>query len=178
VAAASRRVWGWHPLADSWAAHIVADAGVTPGELVLDIGAGNGALTRHLVDTGARVVAVEPHPARAARLRDRFAGLPVRVVEVTADALRLPERPFRVVASPPFSISTALVRRLLGPHSRLVAADLVLQRATVRRLVAAGGPGHRWSLTEGTRVPRRAFRPPPQVDVAVLVIRRFTGRGR
>jgi 23S rRNA (adenine-N6)-dimethyltransferase len=140
---------------------------------VLDIGAGHGALTRHLVAAGARVLAIEPHPARAARLRARFAGLPVGVLEVTAEELRLPGRPFRVVANPPFAISTAVVRRLLAPHSRLVAADLVLQRAAVRRFVENGGRwGRQWSLAEGARVPRRAFQPPPDVDAEVLVVRR------
>jgi 23S rRNA (adenine-N6)-dimethyltransferase len=173
VAAASRRAWGWHPLVDTWAARIVADADIKPRDLVLDIGAGHGALTRHLIAAGARVVAVEPHPARAARLRERFTGLPVRVVEVSADALRLPDRPFRVVASPPFAISTALVRQLLGPRSRLVGADLVLQLAAVRRLAETHDPWRsRWSLAEGIRVPRRAFMPPPRVDTAVLVVRR------
>jgi 23S rRNA (adenine-N6)-dimethyltransferase len=139
---------------------------------VLDIGAGHGALTRHLVAAGARVLAIEPHPARAARLRASFAGQPVTVLEITAEELRLPARPFRVVANPPFAISTAVMRQLLAPHSRLVAADLVLQRATVRRFVLDGGRWRQWSVTEGARVPRQAFQPPPQVDVEVLVVRR------
>lgn len=171
MAAGSRRAWGWHPLVDTWAARIVAEAGIRPGSLVLDIGAGHGALTRHLVAAGARVIAVEPHPARAARLRERFALENVSVVEVTAAELRLPARPFQVVANPPFAISSALVRLLLLNRSGLVRADLVLQRATVRRLVESGA-SRRWSLAEGARVPRRAFVPPPQVDAAVLVVRR------
>ena len=140
---------------------------------MLDIGAGHGALTRHLLAAGARVLAVEPHPARAARLRASFAGQPVSVLEITAEELRLPARPFRVVASPPFAISTAVVRQLLAPHSRLVGADLVLQRAAVRRFVLDGGRWRQWSVTEGARVPRRAFQPPPQVDAEVLVVRRI-----
>ena len=67
----------------------------------MDIGAGHGALARHLVDAGARVLAVELHPARAQWLRERFAEAPVTVIQTDALSLRLPNRRFRVVASPP-----------------------------------------------------------------------------
>jgi 23S rRNA (adenine-N6)-dimethyltransferase len=172
----SRRAWGWHRLTDEWAARVVADAGVRPGELVLDIGAGEGALTRPLLRAGARIIAVEPHGGRAASLR-RISPPGVAVVEADAMALRLPRRPFRVVASPPYAISSALLRLLLAPESGLVAADLVLQRAVVRRYADGSAPGalrwrRRWELRPGRPIPRHAFRPPPRVDSAVLVIRR------
>jgi 23S rRNA (adenine-N6)-dimethyltransferase len=135
---------------------------------VLDIGAGEGALTAHLLRAGARVVAVELNSQRACVLRERFPG--VTVVHADAESLRLPGRPFRVVASPPYGISSSLLRTLLAPGSRLTAADLVLQRAVARRY--ASGAARRFSLTAGLALPRRAFLPPPQVDSAVLVIRR------
>lgn len=187
ASAQSRRAWGWHRLTDDWAARVVADAGVRPGALVLDLGAGNGALTAHLVEAGARVIAVELHPARARRLRERFHGAPVTVVEADALEVRLPARPFRVVASPPYTVSRGLVRRLLARRSALVAADLVLQRAVVRHFAESYGPpdprtgsagrpagprAGRWSVRAGRPLPRRAFRPAPRVDSAVLVVRR------
>jgi 23S rRNA (adenine-N6)-dimethyltransferase len=163
----SRRAWGWHRLTDEWAARVVANAEVRPGELVLDIGAGEGALTKHLERAGARVVAVELNPRRAAMLRERFPG--VTVVQADAATVPLPRRPFRVVASPPYGISSRLLRMLLAPDSRLVTADLLLQRAVVRRYTAGGS--RRFGLAVGLAVPRSAFVPPPQVDSAVLVAR-------
>jgi 23S rRNA (adenine-N6)-dimethyltransferase len=70
----------------------------------------------------------------------------------------------------PHGITSSLLRTLLAPGSRLVAADLVLQRAVVRK--CASGATRRFSLTAGPTLPRRAFLPPPHVDSAVLVIRR------
>lgn len=197
-ASGSRRAWGWHPLVDEWAARVVADSGVRAGDLVFDIGAGDGALTRHLVAANARVIAVELHPRRAAALRDRFGATgnahhgtrqdntrpsgdrvrgrvvpPVTVVQVDALELRLPDRPFRVVASPPYAIASPLLRLLLNPRSRLLSADLVLPKMVVRRY--AGGAvrvGRRWDIRQGCGLPRRAFRPPPQTDSAVLQVRR------
>ena len=175
--AAPRAGWGWHRLTEHWAATIVAAAGVGRGELVVDIGAGTGTLTRALVDVGARVVAVELHPARAAVLRERFVGDPVRVVCADAADLRLPRRPFRVVANPPYGITSALLRRLLAPGSRLAAADIVVQHAVARRWANGHAPGAgRWArqyqARMGLRVPRAAFRPPPRVDSTLLVVRR------
>ena len=70
-----------------------------------------------------------------------------------------------------------LLRLLLAPSSQLTAADLVLQRAVVRRCGygQAAGPGRgrrQWRLQAGRSLPRRAFRPSPTVDSAVLVVRR------
>jgi 23S rRNA (adenine-N6)-dimethyltransferase len=173
VRAAPAQRWGWHRLTDDWAARLVADAGVRRGDLVLDIGAGSGAITAPLLRAGARVVAVELHSTRARELRNRFDGERVRVVQADAADLRLPGRPFRIVANPPFGISTALLRRVLTPASRLVAADLVLPLHVARRWTSPGAPGaQRWTRTFDAaviaRLPPHAFRPSAPVDVAVL----------
>jgi len=172
VSGRSRRAWGWHQLDDQWAARVVAAADVRPGQLVLDIGAGTGALTGHLVRAGARVVAVELHPGRAALLRQRFPD--ITVIQADAVSLPLPGRPFRVVANPPYGITADLLRLLLAAGPRLVAADLVLQRAVVRKYAGHPAPktARAYRMSAGLVLPRHAFRPPPRVDSAVLVVRR------
>lgn len=67
---------------------LVASLGIEPGTCVLDVGAGTGKLTRQLVDTGARLIAVEP----VAEMREQFRrAIPgVEVLEGTAEALPLP----------------------------------------------------------------------------------------
>jgi 23S rRNA (adenine-N6)-dimethyltransferase len=85
----------------------------------MDIGAGDGALTSHLIAAGARVLAVELHPARVRRLRERF-GDAVTVICADIAEVRLPGRPYRVVASPPYQHSSRVLRSLLGagPETR------------------------------------------------------------
>ncbi len=144
---------------------------------MLDIGAGDGAITAPLVAAGARVVAFELHPERVAALRRRFADAPVRVVRADARDLRLPRRPFRVVASPPYALTTPVLRRLLAPGARMTAADVLLERAAAHRWASGRAPGAgRWrgefQARVGRPVPRRAFTPPPPVDSATLVLRR------
>jgi 23S rRNA (adenine-N6)-dimethyltransferase len=151
---------------------VVAHSPVRAGDLVLDLGAGRGALTGPLVEAGATVLAVELNAGRARRLTERFAAQPVRVVTADLAELRLPGRPFRVVASPPYAHSTELVRRLLAGDG-LISADLVLQRAAARRLLERRGRDRRrFRLDLGLPVPRRAFDPVPRVDSVVLQIRR------
>jgi 23S rRNA (adenine-N6)-dimethyltransferase len=155
----------------------VARSGVAPGDLVLDVGAGTGALTAELLAAGATVVAVELHPGRRTELRRRFAGTGLVVVGADAADLRLPRRPFKVVANPPFGAATGLLRRLVAPGSRLVRADLVLPRPLARSWAGPGAPGRgRWGATFaaqlGPAVPRRAFRPPPARDPALLTLAR------
>ena len=149
--------------------------------MVLDVGAGDGRLTDALLDAGATVVAVELHRRRAQALRHRFAGCPVVVVQADASDLRLPRRPFRVVANPPFSLLNPLLKRLLAPGSRLHAADLVVPRQTARRWASESAPGvRRWEatfeVTVRCTVPRHAFIPCPPRDAKVLQVRRWSLR--
>lgn len=152
----------------------MAGSPVTRRDVVCDLGAGLGALTDPLAATGARVIAVELHPLRAATLRRRYAGTRVAVLEQDIAAFTLPGRPYRVVANPPYAGVNALIRRLLAdPH--LLSADLVLaEGAALGVLRRSGRAGRR--ITLGERLPRSAFVSPPTAPARVLRIRRATAR--
>jgi 23S rRNA (adenine-N6)-dimethyltransferase len=172
--------WGWNQLDATWARRLVAEAGLPPRACVLDVGAGLGAITGPLLAAGAQVIAVERHPGRARELRRRFAGS-VIVVQADAADLRLPRRPYHLVANPPFHVTSALRGRILQPGSRLVSATLVLQEQAARRWAGAQAPavrrwGQAYSASLGPRVPRAAFVPPPPVDARVLRLHARRGR--
>lgn len=174
-AARSPRPAGRHHLRPAEARRLVARAGIRPGDLVVDLGAGHGAITAPLVEAGALVLAVELDRRAVRVLHERFAGVDA-VTVVHADLLdvRLPGRLFRVVANLPFATTSDAMRRLLDPRLALVRADVIVQRAAARRWAAAGGRA--FAVHVDAHLDRRAFEPPPKVDAAVLVARRIRHR--
>jgi 23S rRNA (adenine-N6)-dimethyltransferase len=161
----------------AFADELVRDAGVVPGTLVLDLGAGGGLLTRALLDAGAWVRAVELDAAALRQLRTRFGGDPrVEVVEADATTLSVPTRPFAVVGNLPFAAGTAILRRLLGdPRVPLTQLDAIVEwglaakRTAVWPSTLLGCTWGAWyELRLVRRVPRASFAPPPSVDAAVL----------
>jgi 23S rRNA (adenine-N6)-dimethyltransferase len=161
-------------------ARLVRASGACDGSLVLDLGAGRGAITGALARAGARVIAVERDARLAAGLRRRFEGHQrVGVVEADLLALPLPRREFLVVASPPFSLTTALCRRLLGdPAVQLAGAELILGWGAARWLASPRPRDEqtawwaaRYQLRLAQPVSRRSFVPPPRADAAWLSVR-------
>lgn len=120
-----------------WAERIVANAAIRPGELVVDLGAGTGALTIPLLRAGARVIAVELHAERARQLRTTVNGYAASVVECDLEDFVPPGRPVRLVANPPYAL-TASVLSFAARASHLTPPNLVFQRAAVRRVVDQG----------------------------------------
>ncbi|MQA88397.1 MAG: methyltransferase domain-containing protein [Streptosporangiales bacterium] len=162
-------------------ADLVRSSGVRTGDLVLDFGAGAGAITAPLAATGARVLAVERDDEFVRCLRRRFAEVRnVRVVHADLRSVPLPRRRYAVVASVPFALSTYLVRRLLHPpRTALARADLVVEWGFAKRLtdpyprsLEAAWWSARFEPHLRRRVDRGSFTPEPKVDAAHLVVRR------
>jgi 16S rRNA (adenine1518-N6/adenine1519-N6)-dimethyltransferase len=169
------------------AARIVGEFGPRADETVTEIGPGRGALTGLLLESGARVVAVELDRELVPPLRERFGGREgFKLVE--ADALELdfcaavgPAPAARVVANLPYNISTAILQRL-GEQRRCVPEMvLMLQREVVERITAPPGSAERGYLTVLVEsfcdaealfdVPPGAFRPVPKVWSTVARLR-------
>jgi 23S rRNA (adenine-N6)-dimethyltransferase len=174
-----RRGRGQHFLRSSkLAAELVRAAGIRRDDVVLDLGAGSGALTAALVRRGASVVAVEIDPGLAAGLRRRFPE--VRVVEDDMVGVAFPHARFKVVANLPFGCATAILRRLLDPRTLLESADVIVEWSVASKR-ASVWPGTQLSaywgawfeLSLARRLPRSVFAPQPSVDAGVLrIVRR------
>jgi 23S rRNA (adenine-N6)-dimethyltransferase len=178
--AVRRRVLSQNFLVDRRAIDALVDgSGAGAGDLVVDIGAGNGLISAALVRRGAQVLAIERDPSLAERLRAKFATWPA-VTVVEADVLETPwpAGPFRVVANIPFGITTKILRHLLNSDV-LARADLIVQ-AEVARKRGTSGRGtllnacwEPWfEFGTGARIPAAAFRPRPRVDAAILIVTR------
>lgn len=160
----------------------IRSLGLRPGELVVDLGAGTGALTFPLLDAGAAVWAVEQDPVWSQVLRERLAQrgtlAEARVIETDLRRLRPPRTPFRVVANPPFGSTTDILARFLDePDRGPERMDLIVQREVAAKhahrppaslRTAAWAPW--WEFRLGPTIERSAFRPRPSVDAAVLTI--------
>jgi len=180
-----RRALGQHFLRDPGIARAIVDvADPGPRDLVVEVGAGEGALTAELARRAGRLIALEIDPALAARLRARLPG--VEVVEADArrwgyGALaRPPGGRVLVVGNLPYGASKPILAALLAARAAIDRIVVMLQQEVAERVAAAPGSRAYGTLSVLTqlycdvrivlRVPPGAFRPPPKVDSAVVAL--------
>jgi len=165
---------------------IVASLDPGPGDEVLEIGPGAGALTRHLAGKVRRLVLVELDNDLAARLRDEFAGEP-SVEVINEDVLGVPlERispdpaKLKVIGNIPYNITTPILFSLLERRPRPAVIVLMVQREVADRILEKAGTKTYGALAVGVQavadatrvlnVSREAFRPVPDVMSSVVRI--------
>jgi len=178
----ARKRFGQHFLADTGVIDaIVAAIDPRPGQALVEIGPGLGALTRPLLDRCGALQAIELDRDLAARLR-RWPGLTVIEADVlTVDFGALADaagRPLRVVGNLPYNISSPILFHLLRWADRVRDQHVMLQKEVVDRMAAApGGRDYgrlsvmlqwRYAIEPVLDVPPAAFDPPPRVDSAVV----------
>jgi 16S rRNA (adenine1518-N6/adenine1519-N6)-dimethyltransferase len=164
---------------------IVEAAELVPGDRVVEVGPGLGVLTRRLLAAGARVLAVELDPRLAAYLRrelDAAEGFEL----IEADALSIhprecfPGEDFKLVANIPYHITSPLLHAFLEGDRPPGLAVLLVQAEVAERVAARPGQMSYLSVFVQNvadaeivaRVGAAAFEPAPEVDSAILRLRR------
>lgn len=189
----ARKRFAQHFLEPAWVAKVITAVDARPDDDILEIGPGRAAITRPLAERCRRLLAVEVDRDLAAALE---ASKPANVTVVVGDVLALDlgaalsdwlgapldrAHTVRVVGNLPYNISSPILFALLelsAASGGLRDAILMLQKEVADRLVARVGTGDYGVLTVLTGVhadvtrllslPPGAFRPPPQVQSAVV----------
>ena len=154
-------------------------AALSKADVVLDAGAGFGWLTRFLADKCKAVVAVEKDPQVAVVLREQVKGLG-NVTVIEGDVLKVALPDFnKVIAIPPYYLSTHLVTWIL--ERKIDCAVMILQKEFADRLVAPVGSEEYGWLTVVTSqgaevelldlVPKNMFYPQPEVDSVIVKLK-------
>lgn len=173
-----KKRFGQHFLRNRGAvAKIVAAVEPQPGEVIVEIGPGEGVLTEKLIEI-APLVAIEIDRDLAPSLRERF-GERVEVRNEDALEAALPDRPYRAVGNLPYNVGTAILRRVVA-DAHWKRAVFMLQKEVADRLVAKPGDEAYGYLTLYVQLFAKAktlmtlepksFYPPPKVRSAVVVL--------
>ena len=164
---------------------IVDAAELVPGDRVVEVGPGLGVLTRRLLAAGASVLAVELDARLAAYLRRELGEVP-RFELIEADALSLhprdcfPGESFKLVANIPYHVTSPLLHAFLEGERPPELTVLLVQYEVAERVAAPPGRMSYLSVFVQNvadaevvaRVPASAFEPAPEVESAILRLRR------
>jgi 16S rRNA (adenine1518-N6/adenine1519-N6)-dimethyltransferase len=179
-----RKRFGQHFLEDSGVVAAIVEAiAPAPGENLVEIGPGLGVLTRPLIARAGHIHAVELDRDLVERLTAQFP--PSSLTLHAGDALQFDFASLgtglRIVGNLPYNISTPILFHLAQYEAQLVDLHLMLQREVVERMAApAGGSDYgrlsvmlqyRFAIEKLFDVPPEAFRPPPEVESAVIRVR-------
>jgi 16S rRNA (adenine1518-N6/adenine1519-N6)-dimethyltransferase len=178
-----KKEWGQNFLGDAGILEALAAlARLQPGDTVVELGAGLGHLTRALLATGARVVAVERDRELAPILRDELPRAEVVEADAKSFDLRTVAADGKVIVcgNLPYHLTSPILFHLLEQRALVRRAVLLLQREVAVRVAAQPG-GRDYGILSvlvqqgadariGLEVGRHAFTPPPQVDSSALVL--------
>lgn len=178
---------GQNFLRDRNTARKIVDAiGPGPGDTIVEIGPGEGALTRDLAARAGRLVVVDLDPRVFARMQEEFAGTPVEVIhadvlafDLTALAARLGT--LRVVGNIPYNITTPILFHVLDHRAVVQDTIMLMQREVAARLAAGPGTKDYGILSVFTQfyadaavlfdVPPTVFYPRPKVTSSLVHLR-------
>lgn len=170
---------------DQFRAKILHEADPKPGQTILEIGPGLGAITRGLVASGASVTAIEFDRKLAEYLRTAVVPLGLHLIEADACRVRYDELfsgDFRVISNLPYSAGTIVIAKLIDLETPPADMLLMLQKEVAERFLAAPGTPDYSALTVRIAavysgrivrmVPPEVFYPEPSVESALFALER------
>lgn len=176
------RFTGQHFLCDySLINQLIETAEIKNSDLVLDIGAGKGALTLPLSRKAARVLAIEQDTRLACALKERFSKKEnVAILEGDFREIQVSDEPFKVVSNIPYAITTDIFGRLMDiPSNTFDGGAIVMELRAARRFTKPVQSNPRiigwntwYDLSIVRSVCRKSFSPPPKVTSAMVKIDR------
>ncbi len=190
----AKKSLGQHFLRSNSAIKAMVSAGkVESGDTVLEIGPGEGVLTHALLETGAKVIAVEFDqdliPNLNERFHDQIDSGQLRIIE--ADIMqfdvsnyKLQANNYKLIANIPYYITGAIFEKFLTEKNHPSCLVVLIQKEVATRIVARDGKESILSLSVKafgvpkiiTKVPASAFRPAPKVDSAVLLVENISNQ--
>jgi len=160
---------------------IVTAAELTPKDTVLEVGPGTGNLTRALIATGARIVAVEKDHRIIEDLNAEFSAAQIEIVEndileFKPNEYGLTEGNYKIVANLPYYITSHFIRTVFEEWPQPSLMVLMVQKEVAKRIMAKPPDMNLLALSVQyyakpeiiTYVSRGSFRPIPTVDSAVI----------
>ncbi len=166
-------------------ADIVTASGTRKGDVVLEVGPGEGILTKGLLETGASIVSVEKDDRLISVLEEKFAK-EIKLKQFTlihadildVDVKKIIKKPFKLVANIPYYITGQIIRMFLESKNQPESMTLLVQKEVAERIVAKDKKESLLSLSVKVSgepkyvrtVSKGAFTPQPTVDSAVLHI--------
>jgi 23S rRNA (adenine-N6)-dimethyltransferase len=163
-------------------AELIGHTSIKPTDTVYDIGAGTGVVTSALARRCRSVVAVEIDPRMAAKLRDNMRQCQnVTVYQADFLAMPLPQTPYKVFANIPFSLSSAIVRKLTETPFPPDDAYLIVQKQFAYKLLPESNRftnqlaimlGPQFAVRVRRHLLKSDFTPSPNVDTVLLEVKR------
>ncbi len=172
---------------------IISLAQITAKDTIFEVGPGDGALTKKLLETGAHVIALEIDKDLIENLRDKFSNKKnFTLIHKDVRRFNLPQylheqniASYSVVANLPYYITSSILRYFLESERPPQSMTVMVQREVAERICASAGSlsilgvsvQYFGSPSLELQVPAGAFEPVPKVDSAVVQVKNITAHG-